>query len=104
MPTIEAQVDTLGLADLEVEKPAADQAPFIDPPLKAVKWICKRIAETEDQGLSDHEIAAQANAKLAEMGITADHANPIKPRAHVARIRRARKARLAELQSPEPPQ
>jgi hypothetical protein len=100
MPTIEEHVDTLGLEDLSDDTQVDAPVPFIELPLKAVKWICKRIAE----GMSDREIAAAANAKLAEMEITADHANPIKPKAHVVKIRKARARRLAELQTAEPPQ
>lgn len=98
MPTIDEIVDTLGAADLEAEARPEPEPPVppMDLPLKAVKWIAKRIADPRK--FSDHDIAAAANAKLAQMGITANHANPVKPRAHVAKIRRARLRRLAALQ------
>ncbi len=101
MATIEEIVDGFKLADLQADpEPEPPVAPIIELPPAAVRWICKQI----DKGRDNHAIAAAANTNLGQMGITVDHANPVKAKAHVARIRRAMMAKLAALQPPGPPE
>lgn len=96
MTTIEEHIDSLKPEDLESQQAEVSQ-PLkpIELPLAVVKWIAKKVANGKH---SDFEIASMANKKLADFGLSnVGYPNPIKPKAHVAKIRSARSKRIEEL-------
>lgn len=96
MPTIEEIVGSMDISDLKEDKVKPEQQPIVELPEQAIRWIAKKVSKDK---YSDFEIARMANEKLAEFGLDGvGYQNPIKAKAHIARIRKAREKKLAQIQ------